>query len=726
LLTGLKNIVLFFVFIGITVSAKSQLCPTDSNYYLKTYTGLESNYIDDAVITSDNEIVTLGHYSAFGSFVSKFTAQGSNIWSNEYQPNYPRVNFLQFPWYNNTNMEGISQSTDASFYVYGYSTEHGRSINNVEQPAEHKVGAMLHIDKFGNIITSKYFGNWGTEYKVSNVLKLSNGNLIVYLVSLLNPFISKVLYVSEAGDLFWAAPLQTKDLYKEVNATKPVLCQLKNGNIALARIMVRNIADTLRYPFLPDIILPAPLNYFHLFELDGKTGNLIWETSYQCPTLTNTNVPNTFIPGLKNIVQLSNGNLSLLADMYLPIDNERFYENKIYSRRAVNFTTDAEGFLKKFIAYRVVDGSCNLESVKQIGNNGDRLLASKDFTNQQIILYKINNEGKIIWNKFFKNTIPTPSSKVVALEKQNSKGFFIVQSDVGTFDFKASISNAIGNNPCVESTGNIIAIDTLWPWLFNKVQLFTRPADIDFRYSPFVFQQSKYTLTQNTNCEYQFICCKDVIDSINIKKITICPGETYTLADNTKVKDSGTYYGTLKTTRGCDSIVFYNVTILKSPNDLIASPDTCLSGASSIQIRATEGYSSYLWNNISSNNSFYSITAPGNYTIKVANKCGIKIDTISVYSDCDFPIYFPNAFSPNNDYLNDILKIPIINKNKLLQLRVFNRLGQIVFKTSNINQGWDGTFKGLLQPIGAYVYVLEMEGLSGKKINQKGTIILIR
>jgi gliding motility-associated-like protein len=723
----LKNITLFFAILFYATPVIAQLCPKDSNFYSITYTGTESNYIDDAIVTSDNEIVTLGHYSAFGSFVSKFTAQGTNIWSNEYKPNYPYINWVQFPWYNNTSMQGIIPSSNSTFYVYGSSYEHGKSINNVEEPPAHWVGVLIHIDKFGKNIKGLYFGNWRTNYKITSVIEIPNGNLIVYLASLFAPYISKVVCVNQAGDILWGAPLQTVSLYEEVNNEIPVICQLKNGNIAVARVMVRNIADTLQYPFQPPIILPAPLNYFHLFELDGKSGKLVWETSYQCPTLSYSNVANTFTPGLKNIIQLPDGNLSLLADMYLPIDNERFYQNKVYSRRAVNFITDPDGFLQKFIAYRPPNSSCSLESVKQVDGTGERLLLAKDSTNQQLLLFKINDNGQIIWNKSYKNTNTTNSSKAVALPKQNGKGFFIMQSDASsTFNFHAAITNAIGNNPCSQLSASVIAEDAKWPWLVQKVNLFPNLLNIDFRYSPFLITQNTYPLSQTTNCEYQYSCCKDVIDSINQKNISLCPGENYTLPDNTKVKDSGTYYGTFKTQRGCDSILFYNIKILKPPSDLNTSPDTCLNNASTIQLRATDGYDSYLWNNTSLSDPFYSVYTPGTYTVKVQNKCGTKIDSILVYDNCDFTVYFPNAFTPNKDNVNDILKVPNQNKNKLLKLRVYNRYGQLIFQTTKLEEGWDGTFKGLPQPTGVYMYFLEMEGLSGKKVNQKGTVVLIR
>ena len=97
-----------------------------------------------------------------------------------------------------------------------------------------------------------------------------------------------------------------------------------------------------------------------------------------------------------------------------------------------------------------------------------------------------------------------------------------------------------------------------------------------------------------------------------------------------------------------------------------------------------------------------------------------------MYDHCDFPIYFPTAFTPNGDFLKDVLKVPDLNKNKLRRLSIFNRWGQIVFSTNNPGIGWNGTMKGIPQPVGVYIYYLEMEGLSGQRLNQRGTVVLIR
>ena len=86
----------------------------------------------------------------------------------------------------------------------------------------------------------------------------------------------------------------------------------------------------------------------------------------------------------------------------------------------------------------------------------------------------------------------------------------------------------------------------------------------------------------------------------------------------------------------------------------------------------------------------------------------------------------PNAFTPNGDRLNDVYKIPSFNFNRLIQFTIYNRWGRIVFQTRDITKGWDGTINNIPQETGTYVYYLQMESITGKKINEKGTLTLIR
>jgi gliding motility-associated-like protein len=714
----------FFLFTGTVVA---QVCQTDSNYYSIRYTTPNNSYITNGIISSQNELVALcQNTSVNSSFVAKFTSQGNVIWANEFIPDYPYVNWLQFPWYTNTRMTGILPSSDSTYYVYGSSFEHGKTVNNVDDPPTHEVGLLLNIDKFGKLIAGRYFGMWRTDYSVNSITQIADGGLVVFLRSRFSPFKSKVICLNKAGDIVWAKTLQPGLLYSEAGKINPLMKQLSNGNLVIAYHMTRSIDDTLEIPFTPTILLLAPLSFFNILIINPKDGEVINHASYECPSLTNTNVDKNFIPEIKSITELPGGNISFCADMYWPIDNVIFYKHKVFSKRAINFITNGFGLYTGMLSYAPENGSCTLQSVWQTGT-GDQVLLAKDSASNQLILFGIDNTGQVMWTKGYTNPLPANNSNGFVLQKQNSNGFSIFQTDPSTRNFSLLITNSIGNSKCSDILPvKIVAEKQGWQWFVDKVQYFPNGPDIDFRYAGFNMVQQQVSISQDTYCEYQFACCKDIIDSLHPHNVSICEEQSYTLPDSTIITAAGSYYQTLRSRDGCDSVIFYNLEITKSPSHLIAPPDTCLDNASTIKLIATGGYETYLWNNISTSDSAYSVSQPGTYTVRVDNLCGSKTDTVQVYAKCDFPVYFPTAFTPNGDYLNDILRVPWANNNKLVRLRIFNRYGQLVYSTTRAGEGWDGNFKQEPQPEGAYTYILEMQGLSGKKIDQKGTVVLLR
>jgi gliding motility-associated-like protein len=89
-------------------------------------------------------------------------------------------------------------------------------------------------------------------------------------------------------------------------------------------------------------------------------------------------------------------------------------------------------------------------------------------------------------------------------------------------------------------------------------------------------------------------------------------------------------------------------------------------------------------------------------------------------------LLIPNAFTPNNDGQNDVFKIKNITDERLIDFKVFNRWGTILFRTTDPNVGWDGTNKGQPQPIGVYGYVIQIGYSDGYVETYKGTVTLIK
>ncbi len=72
-------------------------------------------------------------------------------------------------------------------------------------------------------------------------------------------------------------------------------------------------------------------------------------------------------------------------------------------------------------------------------------------------------------------------------------------------------------------------------------------------------------------------------------------------------------------------------------------------------------------------------------------------------------LVIPNAFSPNGDQINDKWQILALNTYPEASVKVFNRYGQIVFKSIGYTEEWDGTFDGKLIPTGVYYYIIDLK-----------------
>jgi gliding motility-associated-like protein len=221
--------------------------------------------------------------------------------------------------------------------------------------------------------------------------------------------------------------------------------------------------------------------------------------------------------------------------------------------------------------------------------------------------------------------------------------------------------------------------------------------------------------------------------------VNLCRGNSVFAGGGLQTTD-GTYVDNLFTAQGCDSTVTTYVTVSELPVVSISVPqDTIIRGESVVLSAVSDvAVSTYLWNppTALSCDQCQNPTASPNsniiYILNVTdvNGCSANAFTrITVLSDsCDKNIFIPSAFSPNGDGNNDVFQI-YGNCIASMKLSIFNRWGELVFESNDINQGWDGVYKAQSQPLGVYVYSLEVEFRDGKKNRnnpKSGSLMLIR
>lgn len=191
------------------------------------------------------------------------------------------------------------------------------------------------------------------------------------------------------------------------------------------------------------------------------------------------------------------------------------------------------------------------------------------------------------------------------------------------------------------------------------------------------------------------------------------------------VTQPGTYLVTVTNAFNCKAsarVIFKN--IVKQPaNFLPANQDLCSGNVLKINV---PGYKSYLWNTGSSTRNI-DIRIAGNYVLTVTSfdNC-VGTDTVTIREITCIPIGIPNAFSPNNDSRNELFKPTINTEIQDYQLRIYNRLGQLIFQTNDHASGWDGRFKGQQQSSDNYIYQISFRNVAGKLFDYKGSVLLLR
>ena len=103
----------------------------------------------------------------------------------------------------------------------------------------------------------------------------------------------------------------------------------------------------------------------------------------------------------------------------------------------------------------------------------------------------------------------------------------------------------------------------------------------------------------------------------------------------------------------------------------------------------------------------YIVSGTDNPVQVVSNAFGCRDSAICTVKVSPFTLYIPNTFIPDEDGKNDVFK-PITDFEIIeWEFCVYNRWGELVFKTDNKEMGWDGKYRGMISPDGVYAYVLK-------------------
>lgn len=198
-------------------------------------------------------------------------------------------------------------------------------------------------------------------------------------------------------------------------------------------------------------------------------------------------------------------------------------------------------------------------------------------------------------------------------------------------------------------------------------------------------------------------------------EINLCDGESYSLASDLEVFESGNYLDTIKNINGCDSIII-NAQVTFSNNSNAEINYLGYSG---------DGYSVQVGEDLYDENNPEGITV-------LENEAGCDSTTTIRLVFNENEIYIPNTFNPNaTDLVNNSFTAYSEENGLIKSMQIYDRWGNKIFESKNLTTndptlGWKGRMNGNDVSPGVYVYHFEIALSEDKSLVKNGTVTLLR
>jgi gliding motility-associated-like protein len=245
---------------------------------------------------------------------------------------------------------------------------------------------------------------------------------------------------------------------------------------------------------------------------------------------------------------------------------------------------------------------------------------------------------------------------------------------------------------------------------------------------PFLWNGTLYTaaaidtlqLINANGCDSVNIFHLQLADTLrSVTERTVCSTALPYPWEGNSIAAAGTYQQLLPSAAGCDSLAQLVLTVENPPLPNLGTDTTLCAGET--MLLSPGAFTTYSWSNGTAGSSLL-ISQPGMYSVTVTNTCGTATDYKELEpAFCN--LYFPNAFAPNG--VNKIFRALGISSVEKYSLQVYNRWGEAVFASADINKGWDGTWKGQPAGMGAYAWHCSYTR-NGKQFSIKGMVTLLR
>lgn len=301
-----------------------------------------------------------------------------------------------------------------------------------------------------------------------------------------------------------------------------------------------------------------------------------------------------------------------------------------------------------------------------------------------------------------------------------------------------------------------------WQWYKDGIAI-TGQTNPSLTLSDLGLGGGNYTVVCNIggNCASSSLVVADAEPfSISVNSDTICYGESVVLiaTDNAPVynwspatglnmtngplviasPETTTNYTVTASANGCTASAVATVTVDHVNMSISASPNPATTDYPFVQFDGEPSGEQLDWN--FGDNETYSGASvlhqfpdiEGSYNVQlIAHTSQGCVDTLLliVFIQSDLTVYVPNSFTPNGDPFNAVF-IPVFSGKHIensYELKIYDRWGEVVFKTGNRSESWDGTMNGQVVPDGEYTWKIQIkENEMGDYLKFVGHVNLIR
>lgn len=489
----------------------------------------------------------------------------------------------------------------------------------------------------------------------------------------------------------------------------------------------------------------ADQNLTYKFDISKKAvgGTLIGPSNNLCEGSTAT-LNLTGYTGTKYILQKSFNKINwtdisppsdILSSIETPglRDTLSYYRIKIYNNLACPLDSSSIAIVK--MDTKSIPGAYEIPSTEFCKDQFQKTTLQLKNYKSKIVNWEYSDNGGAVWNNI--------NTQTDALDVASVFGMFA--SPPYTLSFRTNVSNGVCDtitkeisikynpNPFPGTT----AFDTTICY-GDSVKLIPRYNAQNDVNASFTWTSSKNLINDPTNINNAIVFPNSTQDFFLSIKNPLCPNA---LLDTFNVSVYAQMKIDLKDDKGAS---------LRDPSiqDLM-SDQAYVYNANTFNIDNNPSTFNYNWTIVDplgypttrfvTNNNIATLTPlkPADFTkmnfvtilLKSVNQntgCLVERKIIARIFNGPAQIFVPTAFTPNNDGLNDTFK-PFIPGVVLKTFRIFNRFGKVIFETSDSNASWDGTYNGVPQNPGTYVWQATGTGRDGNAIkSQKGTVTLIR